>query len=90
MSLVPALLAGALAVAALVVLLAVLAPTRRSTRRFQRTATLVVRQLDNRSGLLRARFAALGVAIRQRRRVRIEGDLARVPSGEPAQTGGRP
>ncbi|HET9140480.1 bacteriophage holin [Actinophytocola sp.] len=86
----PALLAGALAVAALVVLLAVLAPTRRSARRFQRTTSVVVRQLDNRSGLLRARRGALGVAIRQRRRVRIEGDPARVPSGEPAQTGGRP
>jgi hypothetical protein len=80
----------ALVVVGLLVLLAVMLRMRRTVRRFAATAAAVNLRVSDGSGLLRARTAALGVAIRQRRRVRIEGSLARVPSGEPAETGGRP
>ncbi|HEU5474832.1 MAG TPA: bacteriophage holin [Actinophytocola sp.] len=84
------LLIGAPLVAGVLVLAFGLGRVASSARRLRRTRSAVTGHLADRSGLLRARIAAWGVAIRQRRRVRIEGDLARVPSGEPAQTGGRP
>ena len=83
-------LSVALAVVGLLVLLAALLRVRRSVRNLTRTAAAANVRITDMSGMLRARTAALGVAIRQRRRVRIEGSLARVPSGEPAETGGRP
>jgi hypothetical protein len=80
----------ALPVLGLVVLVAALLRVRRAVRGLTGAAAAAGYRVSDASGLLRARSAALGIAIRQRRRVRIESDLARVPSGEPAQTGGRP
>lgn len=80
----------ALTVIGLAGLGAVFVPVLRAVRRFTGTVAAVNAQVADESGLLRARSAALGVAIRHRRRVRIQGDPARVRSGEPAQTGGRP
>ena len=80
----------AVAAAGLLVLLAVLLRVRRTVRRFGAAAQAADLRVTDMSGLLRARTAALGVAIRERRHVRIEGSLSRVPSGEPAETGGRP
>jgi hypothetical protein len=77
----------ALLVLGLLALVAVLVPALRAVRRFAATAARANARVADGTGLLRARYAALGVAIRGRRRVRIESDLARVPSGEPAQTG---
>jgi hypothetical protein len=71
---VPLLLSIGLVVVGLLILTAVIVPVLRSIRRFVGTAALVNDRLDDGSGLLRARIAALGVAIRQRRRVRIESD----------------
>jgi hypothetical protein len=67
----------------------VMRSVRRSVQRFSGAAALAGERLAGESGLLRARTAALGVAVRQR--PRDEGPARRVPSGEPAQTtGGRP
>ena len=79
---VPFLLSIALVVVGLLVLVAVLVPVLRAVRRFVGAAAEVGDRLEDGNGLLRARKAALGVAIRQRRRVRIEGGLTRVRSGE--------
>jgi len=83
-------LSVALVVVGLLMLLAVLVRMRRTVRRFSDTAAEANLTVTDAFGLLRARRAALGVAIRERRHVRIAGSLARVPSGEPAETGGRP
>jgi hypothetical protein len=84
------LLSVAVVVVGLLALLAVLLRVRRTVRRFTDTAAAANLRVTDMTGLLRARTAALGVAIRQGRHVRIDGSLSRVPSGEPAETGGRP
>jgi hypothetical protein len=80
----------AVVVVGVLALLAVLVRMRRVVRRFNETAAAANLRITDAFGLLQARKAALGVAIRERRHVRNEGSLARVPSGEPAETGGRP
>jgi hypothetical protein len=59
-------LSGALAVAGLVVLAALLVRVSRAVRRLMRTAAAANLRVSDGTGLLRARKAALGVAIRQR------------------------
>ncbi|HEV2783535.1 MAG TPA: bacteriophage holin [Actinophytocola sp.] len=87
---VPYLSSIALVVVGLLVLGAVLVAVLRAVRRFAGAAAAASGRVTDRTGLLRARTAAVGVAIRQRRRARIQTGAARVPSGEPVQTGGRP
>jgi hypothetical protein len=76
----------ALVIVGLVVLLAVLVRAARVVRRFNDARAAADLRLTDALGLLQARRAALGVAIRERSHVR----MARVPSGEPVETGGRP
>lgn len=64
----PYVLAGALVVAALLVLSAVLVRVRRSVRRLAGTVAAADLRISDGFGLLRARKAALGIAIRQRPR----------------------
>jgi hypothetical protein len=80
----------ALLILGLLLLVAVGLAVLRAVRRFTGAAAAANDRVSDQSGLLRARTAAVGVAIRQRRRVRIQRETSRVPSGEPVQTGGRP
>jgi hypothetical protein len=57
----------ALAVAALLVLVALVVRVLRGVRRLQAVAALVKAGVDDRTGLVRARSAALRVALDQRR-----------------------
>lgn len=86
----PYVVSLALVVVGLLMLLVAAVRVRRAVRRFTDTAAAANLRITDAFGLLRARKAALGVAIRERRHGRMEADLARVPSGEPAETGGRP
>ena len=79
---VPYLFSVALVVAGLLLLGALVWTTMRAARRFTSTTAKVNDRIGDGSGMLRARTAALGVAIRQRRRVRIKSGLTRVRSGE--------
>lgn len=63
----PYVLAGALVVAGLLVLVAVLVRVRRSVRLLSGTAAAANFRISDGFGLLRARKAALGVAIRHAR-----------------------
>lgn len=65
MSYVPSL---ALVVAGLIALILLALKLRRGLRGFHQTVSMVATNTQNRAGLLRARRAALRVAIAQRRR----------------------
>lgn len=67
MLLVPYVFMAGLLVLALVVLTASLLVTLRSVRRLHATRSAVTSDLADRAGLLRARVAGVGVALRQRR-----------------------
>ncbi|WP_415360093.1 bacteriophage holin [Saccharothrix sp. BKS2] len=64
----------------LVVLVAVAARVVGSLRRFRAASTLVGDRVGDGAGLLRARFAALGVALAERRPDRARQGEPRVPS----------
>ncbi|WP_063741394.1 bacteriophage holin [Saccharothrix syringae] len=64
----------------LVALVAVAVRVIRSLRRFRAASTLVGNRVGDGVGLLRARFAALGVALVERRPDRARQGEPRVPS----------
>jgi hypothetical protein len=64
----------------LVLLVSVLVRAFRDVRRFGATATVVGARIGDRRGMLRARFAALRIAMKQTR-ARVKHSSADVPSG---------
>ncbi|GAA1337658.1 bacteriophage holin [Saccharothrix algeriensis] len=64
----------------MVFLIVVLVRVLRSLRRFRAASTLVGNRVGDGAGLLRARFAALGVAVAERRPDRALRGGPRVPS----------
>ena len=72
--------AGIVAAVGLALLIAVLVPALRRVRRFGTTAAVVNTRFSNQTGTLRARVAALRIAIRDRTRDRVAPAPAHVPS----------
>lgn len=71
-------IAALVIVLALVLLVATLLGTLRKAGRLKVTAARAQADLADRRGLIRARVAALGVALAQRRRIRAEQGVAGV------------
>lgn len=74
---------GIVVVVGLALLVAVLVPALRHLRRFGATAAVVSTRFTNQTGTLRARSAALRIAVRDRTRTRVEHAPTRVPSQAP-------
>ena len=79
MSYLPTWIVVSVATVGLVLLVSVLVRAFRDVRRFGATAAVVGGRIEDRRGMLRARFAALRVAMKQTR-ARVKHSSADVPS----------
>ena len=64
----------ALVAAGLILLVLLLLRVRKVLRAFRQTASMVATNTQDRTGLIRARYAGLQVAFAQRRRNRADGE----------------